>query len=161
MKYDNRPTLAHGKVCYIEIPAKSEVTMNYALWIIQCLLALLFLWAGGIKLVLPLDQLAGPIPLPGWFIRLIGVFEVLGALGLILPGLLRIKPELAMLAPAGLVIIMIGATVLTIAGDGGMMAIIPLAVGLLLAFVAAGRWKLARDRGSGVEKLRGKAEQRV
>jgi uncharacterized membrane protein YphA (DoxX/SURF4 family) len=122
--------------------------MTYALWIVQALLALLFLFAGGMKLVLPLDVLASmgspnQIPLPGLFVRFIGVVEVLGALGLILPGLLRIKPGLTPLAAAGLVIIMIGATALTLAADGVAPAMVPLTVGLLAAFVAYGRWRLA------------------
>jgi hypothetical protein len=116
--------------------------MNYALWIVQGLLALLFLFAGGMKLVLPLEALAGQTPLPGWFLRFIGVAEVLGALGLILPWLLRIRPGLTPLAAAGLVIIMMGATVLTLAGGEVTSALIPLVVGLLAAFVAYGRWRL-------------------
>lgn len=116
--------------------------MNIVLWIIQGLLAALFLWAGGIKLVLPLDQLAGPIPLPGLLLRFIGVCEVLGALGLILPGLLRIRTGLTPLAAAGLAIIMIGATAITAAGGAVAMAILPLVVGILVTFVAYGRWKL-------------------
>jgi len=118
--------------------------MTYPLWIVQGLLALLFLWAGGIKLVLPLEALAGPVPLPGLFVRFIGVAEVLGAIGLILPGLLRIRPGLTPLAAAGLVIIMIGATVLTLAGGDVAPALIPLVVGLFSAFVAYGRWRLVR-----------------
>jgi hypothetical protein len=122
--------------------------MTYALWIVQGLLALLFLWAGGIKLVLPLEKLAGPVPLPGLFLRFIGVAEVLGAIGLILPGLVRIRPGLTPLAAAGLIIIMIGATVLTLASGDVALALIPLVVGLLAAFVAYGRWRLAPLRGS-------------
>jgi len=121
---------------------------NYALWIVQGLLALLFLFAGGMKLVLPLEKLAGPVPLPGPVMRFIGVAEVLGGVGLILPGLLRIRSGLTPLAAAGLVIIMIGATVITLAGGDGAMALIPLVVGLLSAFVAYGRWRLAPHRGS-------------
>jgi hypothetical protein len=113
--------------------------MNYALWIVQGLLALLFLFAGGTKLVMPIEALTGQTPLPGWFVRFIGVVEVLGAVGLILPGLLRIRPGLTPLAAAGLVIIMIGATVLTLAGGDLVTALIPLVVGLLAAFVAYGR----------------------
>jgi uncharacterized membrane protein YphA (DoxX/SURF4 family) len=120
--------------------------MTYALWIVQGLLALLFAWAGGMKLVMPLDQLVGPggMPaFPGWFLRFIGVCEALGAIGLILPGLLRIRPGLTPLAASGLVIIMIGATAVTIqSGDIGM-AMLPLVVGILAAFVAYGRWRLA------------------
>ncbi len=117
--------------------------MNYALWIVQALLALIFLWAGGIKLVLPIEEMTKQMPLPGLFLRLIAVCEVLGALGLILPGLLRIRPGLTPLAAAGLVIIMIGATVVTLATGDIAMALIPLVVGLLSAFVAYGRWRRA------------------
>jgi len=122
--------------------------MNYALWIVQGLLAALFLFAGGMKLVLPLEKLTGPFPLPGSFVRFIGVCEVLGALGLILPGLLRIRPGLTPLAAAGLVIIMIGATVLTLMGGELTAAVVSAVVGLLAAFVAYGRWRLAPLRGS-------------
>lgn len=125
--------------------------MNIALWIIQVLLALLFLFAGGTKLVIPPDVLMkmgspNQIHLPGLFIQFIGVCEVLGGLGLILPGLLRIKPGLTPLAAAGLIIIMIGATVVTAMGDGFAMALPSLVVGLLAAFVAYGRWRLAPHR---------------
>jgi hypothetical protein len=124
--------------------------MTYALWTVQVLLALVFLFAGGVKLVTPFEEMAAqmPIALPELFLRFIGVAEVLGALGLILPGLLRIRPGLTPLAAAGLVIIMIGATVLTLAGGLGAMALIPLVVGLLAAFVAYGRWQLAPFRGA-------------
>jgi len=126
--------------------------MTYILWIIQVLLALLFLFAGGTKLVLPLEVLTSmgspnQILLPGLFIRFIGVVEVLGALALILPGLLGIRPGLTPLAAAGLVIIMIGATALTFAADGIGAAVVPLVVGILAAFVAYGRWRLVPHRG--------------
>jgi uncharacterized membrane protein len=68
--------------------------MTYALWIVQGLLALLFLFAGGMKLVQPIEVLTEQMPLPGLFVRFIGVAEVLGAIGLILPGLLRMWPGL-------------------------------------------------------------------
>ena len=121
--------------------------MNYALWIVQGLLTLLFLFAGGMKLVLPLEALKGPVALPGVFLRFIGVAEVLGAIALILPGLLRIRPGLTPLAAAGLAIIMIGAVGITLAGGGVAAALVPLLVGLLLAFVAYGRWRLAPHGG--------------
>ena len=122
--------------------------MTYVLWIIQVLLALLFLFAGGTKLIIPpaeLVKMGSPnqVVLPGLFIQFIGVCEVVGALGLILPGLLRIRPNLTPLAAALLTIIMIGATVITIAGDGVGAAIVPFIVTLLCAFVAYGRSKLA------------------
>jgi hypothetical protein len=122
--------------------------MTYVLWIIQVLLTLLFLFAGGMKLVISPEKLAAmgspnQVILPGLFIQFIGVCEVLGALGLLLPSLLRIRPGLTPLAAAGLTIIMIGATAITIAGDGVGAAIVPFIVTLLCASVAYGRWKLA------------------
>jgi len=120
--------------------------VNYVLWIVQGLLALIFLFTGGTKLILPIEVLTEQTPLPGWFVRFLGVAEVLGAIGLILPGLLRIWPVLTPLAASGLVIIVTGATVLTLVGVvpvGAAMALIPLVVGLLSAFVAYGRWRLA------------------
>ena len=124
--------------------------MTYVLWIIQVLLALLFLFAGGTKLVLPLDVLTSmgspnQVHLPGLLIRFIGVCEVLGGLGLILPGLLRIRKGLTPLAAAALAILMAGATVLTIIGDGVVLSLMPLVTGLLAVFVAYGRWGWLRD----------------
>jgi uncharacterized membrane protein YphA (DoxX/SURF4 family) len=132
-KYSTHPYPNGG-----ESPRRRRI-MNYALWIVQGLLALLFLFTGGMKLVLPIEVMTQQMPMPGWFLRFIGVAEVLGAIGLILPGLLGIRPGLTPLAALGLVIIMIGATVLTIAAIGVATALIPLMVGLLSAFVAYGR----------------------
>ena len=76
---------------------------NVILWIVQGLLAALVLFAGGMKLVLPVEAMAGPLALPGPFLRFIGVAELLGAVGLILPGLLGIQRQLTPVAAAGLV----------------------------------------------------------
>jgi DoxX-like family len=116
---------------------------NVLLWIVQGLLAALFLFAGGMKLILPIEAMAGPIALPGLFLRFLGVAEVLGAIGLILPSLLRIRPRLTPLAAAGLVIIMTGATAITALGGAVAPALVPFVVGLLSGLVAYGRWRLA------------------
>jgi hypothetical protein len=121
--------------------------VTYALWIVQGLLGALFVFAGGMKLVLPLEQMKGPIELPGVFLRFIGAAELLGGLGLVLPGLLRVRPGLTPLAAAGLVVIMAGATVMGFMVGDVAMALIPLAVGLLAGFVAYGRWRVAPHRG--------------
>jgi hypothetical protein len=117
--------------------------MNIVLWIIQALLAALFLFAGGMKLLLPIEELTKQASLPGLFMRFIGVCEVLGALGLILPWLTSVRPGLTPLAAAGLVIIMIGATVFTLMTADVAMALMPLVTGLLAAFVAYGRCRVA------------------
>jgi uncharacterized membrane protein YphA (DoxX/SURF4 family) len=116
--------------------------MTYVLWVVQVLLALLFLFAGVSKLIMSIEEMTRDIRLPGTFLRFIGVVEILGAIGLILPSWLRIRPGLTPLAAAGLVIIMIGATVLSLT-LGIKLALMPFVVGLLAAFVAYGRWKLA------------------
>jgi uncharacterized membrane protein YphA (DoxX/SURF4 family) len=121
--------------------------MTIALWVVQVLLAALFMVAGVAKLVMTLEAMQGPVSLPGWFLRFLGVVEVLGALGLILPGLLRIKPGLTPLAACGLVIIMIGATVISLIGGDPKSAMLTVVVGLLAAFVAYGRWRLAPQKG--------------
>ena len=117
--------------------------MTYALWAVQILLTLVFLLAGGMKLMMPAEEIAAQFPFPTLFIRFIAAMEVLGAIGLILPGLLHIKPGLTPLAAAGLTIIMIGATVFTVMTMGALIALIPLVLGVLSAFVAYGRWHLA------------------
>jgi len=113
--------------------------INTVLWVVQGLLAALFLFAGGVKLVLPADALVGPVALPTLFLRFIGVMEVLGGLGLVLPLALRIRPVLTPLAASGLVIIMAGATAVTVAGGQVAAAGVPLLVGVLAAAVAYGR----------------------
>jgi DoxX-like family len=122
--------------------------MTYALWLVQGLLALLFLFAGGGKLVMPIEVVSEQTLLPGLFARFIGVAEVLGALGLLLPGLLRIRPRLTSLAAVELMHVMIGATVITLASGEVAAALMPLTVGVLLVFVAYGRWRLAPHRDS-------------
>ena len=111
------------------------------LWVLQVLLAALFLFAGGMKLVTPIAALTQQVALPGPFLRFIGLAEVLGALGLILPGLLRIRLVLTPLAAAGLVIIMTGAVGVTMATMGAAQAVIPGIVGVLAASVAVGRFQ--------------------
>jgi uncharacterized membrane protein YphA (DoxX/SURF4 family) len=117
--------------------------MTVALWIVQGVLALLFLFAGVSKLIMTVEEMTKDVPMPGAFLRFIAVAEILGAIGLILPSLLRIKPGLTPLAAAGLAVIMSGATLITLTYMGVGMALVPLVVGLLAVFVAYGRWRLA------------------
>jgi uncharacterized membrane protein YphA (DoxX/SURF4 family) len=127
--------------------------MNRALWIVQGFLALFFVLASGApKLILPYDSLPMPIPLPAAFIVFIGVAEVLGGLGLILPGLLKIQTGLTPLAAAGLVLVTIGATVYQLAAGEPGNAIFAVVIGLLCAFVGYGRWQLAPLRSAATKR---------
>lgn len=127
---------------------RTQKRAHVALWIVQALLAALFLFAGGFKLIVPAQALAQQTPLPVLFLRFIAFAEVLGALGLILPGLLRTGLMLTPIAAGGLVIIMIGATIVTIVTMGIAPAILPFVTGVLAACVAYGRWRIAPLRAS-------------
>ncbi|HET9637552.1 MAG TPA: DoxX family protein [Gemmatimonadaceae bacterium] len=118
------------------------------LWIAQSVLAALFLFAGVFKLVTPTDVLTVESHMPGAFIKFIGICETLGALGLILPGLTKIRTELTPLAAAGLVIIMIGAVVTSIVQGAGIASAFPGVVGLLAFYVARGRWAKVQQRAT-------------
>jgi hypothetical protein len=115
---------------------------NITLWVVQVVLAGVFLFAGGVKLVAPIEVLTAQMPLPEVFLRFIGVCEVAGALGLVLPGLVRIRTDLTPLAAKGLVILMVGATLFT-PPEQLAMGVIPAAVGLLALAVAYGRERVA------------------
>ena len=121
--------------------------MKIALWIVQALLAFAFVMAGGMKLVTPLDQLAESLPwvleMPALLVRFIGLSEVAGGIGVLLPALTRIQPRLTPLAAAGLGLVMILAVIFHLArGEfGGSVPSIVLLI--LAAFVYYGRTKLA------------------
>src|ERR1041385_2086377 len=117
--------------------------MIIVLWIIQILLGLLFIFSGSMKFVMSVQQMnrQAPVVLSGLFLHFIGVCEILGGFGLILPSLLRIKPGLTPLAAAGLAIITAGATVITLMGPMKGLAVLPLVTCVLCIFVAYGRWK--------------------
>ena len=110
----------------------------YALWTAQALLAAMFVFAGSMKFVMSAEDMGGMFPLA--FLRFIGVCEVLGGLGLILPGILNIRRGLTPLAASGLAIIMVGAVVSTIIDMGVVPALFPFAIGLVAALVVRARW---------------------
>ena len=113
---------------------------NIALWIVQGVLTCLFLFTGALKLFAPLQMLQGPVAFPGWFYRFLGFAELCGALGLVLPGALRIQRALTPIAAVGLTLIVTGATVITLeTGLGVVMALMPFVAAILAATVAYGR----------------------
>lgn len=120
--------------------------INIAIWTVQILLAALFLFAGGFKLVAPIALMTKQMPLPGLFLRFLGVVEFSGALGLILPSLLRIRPYLTPLAAGGLVIVMSGATGISMSGGQIAPAVGPFVVGLLAGLVLYARARVVPIR---------------
>jgi hypothetical protein len=122
----------------------SKKVQNRLLWIAQILCSALFLFAGAIKIVMPVEKLQqGPIVFPLAFIYFIGICECAGAVGLILPAALRIRSHLTPLAAAGLTIIMSGATVVSVLAMGVAAGIFPAVVGILTAAIAYGRTHVA------------------
>jgi uncharacterized membrane protein YphA (DoxX/SURF4 family) len=111
------------------------------LWAVQVVLALLFLFAGGIKLILPIQLMLAqmPLPLPGLFVRFIGLAEVAGGLGLLLPGLLRIRPLLTPLAALGLLLDMIAATTYNLSSAQIGSAVVTVVLGLICMALAYAR----------------------
>ena len=112
--------------------------MNIILWILQVLLALLFIFAGVTKFVMSVEEMnaQAPVVLPGLFLHFIGMCEVLGGLGLILPSLLRIKPRLTPLAALGLAMITAGATVTGLMGPVKVCGSFPVHSLLASAFLS-------------------------
>jgi hypothetical protein len=112
---------------------------NLLLWIIQGLLAALFLFAGGMKFVMPVAEMTKGTVFSGDFIHFIGAAEVLGALGVILPAATKVHRELVVLAALGLLTIIVGAVTTTLEGPQAAGAIVPAVAGVLCALVAYGR----------------------
>ncbi len=120
------------------------------LWTVQGALGLMFVLVGGMKLILPIQLLLAqmPLPLPELFVRFIGLAEVAGGLGLILPSATRIRPMLTPLAALGLVLDMIGATAYNLISGQTGFAAVTVVLGLICVAVAYGR----RSRGSGLRE---------
>jgi uncharacterized membrane protein YphA (DoxX/SURF4 family) len=121
--------------------------MNIALWIIQILVALAFLMAGSMKVSQPIDKLKNNLAwtahtTPG-IVRLVGALEVLGAIGLILPAVTHILPWLTPVAAIGLVLTMIGASIVHIRLKEFSRLGVPLILLLLALFIVYGRFMLA------------------
>jgi hypothetical protein len=121
--------------------------VNVGLWVLQVLLGLFMAVASGLpKLIVPMEMLPMPIPIPGPLLAFIGVAEIAGGLGLILPGLLKLRPGLTPLAAAGLGLVAIGGMAYQIAAGEPGNAVFALAIVVLCAIVGYGRWQVAPHR---------------
>lgn len=121
--------------------------MNIALWIVQGLLALMFLFAGTRKAFQPLPAVKKSFPwanhVPAGLTRFIGISESLGALGLILPAVTGILPWLTIAAALGLAVVMVCAMIFHISRREFSVLGINLVLLLLALFIVLGRWFLA------------------
>ena len=118
--------------------------MNMLLWVLQALLALAF-FAHGCLLLFPPASIVAQMnaSLPRWFQLFIGVAEIMAAVGLTLPGLTRIQPWLVSAAAAGLMIVMISATVFHLARGEVTSAITTVVLLAMATVVAYMRWRVA------------------
>jgi urea transporter len=125
-------------------PPASEhpIAMNVALWIAQGLVAFAMLAAGGLKVVTPRVKLAEKLKWAATWsdanVKLLGLAEVLGAVGLIVPWLTWIAPVLTPVAAVALTIIMVGAAKTHLDHKEPLVA--PAVLGALCVFIALGRF---------------------
>lgn len=123
---------------------KKPQALNISLWIAQIVLGLMFLMAGFMKSTTPIDQLAVDVPwakdIPEWLVRFIGISEFLGAVGLLLPSILRIKPKLTPVSAVGLVTVMVLAIIFHISRSEFPAIGFNLGLGAIAAFIAWGRF---------------------
>lgn len=121
--------------------------INIVLWIAQGLLAIMFIMAGLMKSTQPVEALIEALPwvekTPLTLVRFIGISEVLGGFGLLLPSILRIKPELTVKAALGLALVMVLASVFHASrGEFSAIGMNVILLGIAL-FIAWGRSKKA------------------
>jgi len=121
--------------------------MNVVLWILQALLALVFL-AHGLMFLMPPPEIAAQMNanLPRWFTLFLGVAEVAAGIGLVVPGVTRIKPVLVPAAALGVVIVLVGATIYHVMRNKMSSAVITGVLLVMAIVVAHGRLRLAPIR---------------
>jgi len=127
---------------------KKKRVLNILLWAAQVLLALIMLWAGWMKLFKPAGELAAMWPWTGQIgaglVRLTGVIDIAGGLGLVLPGLFGVRRQLTPIAAVAIGVLMICASVFHILRGEASLIGVNIVFGLLAAFIAWGRFRLLR-----------------
>ena len=130
----------------METTNQSKV-LNVILWIAQVVLAVMFIMAGFMKATMPIEQLSPSLPwtkdVPVWLVRFIGTSGFLGALGLILPSILRIKPILKPLAALGIIAIIVMAAIFHVTRTEFSGVVFTVILASVAAFIGWGRWKKA------------------
>lgn len=129
------------------LPAPAGKLLQVGLWVAQVLIFAAFTLFGCMKFFMPIDQLAAMWVWPGevsaWFLRLMGVIDFAGGVGVLLPALTRIQPRLTVLAALGCVLLQIAAMIFHL--SRGEAPALPLNIILLAlsAFILWGRGKRA------------------
>lgn len=119
---------------------------NTVLWVLQWLFGVYFVAIGIMHFIVP-EGLPAPME---WMYDLddtvhviVGIAEILGGLGLILPSITRVQPQLTIFAAVGLLLVMVGAVVYHVDRGEGQSVVTNVFIGAVMAFIAYGRWKLA------------------
>lgn len=125
--------------------SNSSKGLNIALWVVQSLLAAMFLMAGANKLFQSIPELSKMLPwvleVPEGLVRFIGMSELIGGFGLLLPAIFRIKPMLTPIAAIGLALVMLSATFFHISKGEASVIAMPIVFMAMAVFVAWGRIK--------------------
>lgn len=126
---------------------KSSKGLTIALWVAQVLLAIMFIMSGSMKLFQPIEALSQMLPwvssLPSGLVRFIGLSELAGGIGVILPAVLRIKANLTSFAAIGLAAVQLSAVFFHLSrGEASVLGVNIVLIGIAL-FVAWGRIKKA------------------
>ena len=125
-------------------PQTSSKALHIALWVVQALLAVSLI-SGAIMKFMPIEKISAMMPwtgqLPPLVVRLLGLVDLLGAIGLTLPALLRIKPNLTPIAAVCTIALMIAATIFHVSrGESSVIGFNIFSM-VLAAFIAWGRFK--------------------
>ena len=125
---------------------KPSIALHVSLWVVQVLLAFL-LMLGAIMKFMPVEKVAPIMPwmgqVPEWVLRLLGMVDLLGAVGLILPALLRIKPLLTPIAALGIIVLMICASIFHVSRGEASKIGFNIFMIAMAAFIAWGRFRKA------------------
>lgn len=135
------------KTTALDKEKRPSKVLNICLWITQVLLSLMFIMTGAMKVMQSIDQLVTSLP---WvkdssvfLVRFIGISELLGGIGILIPSILRIKPKLSVLAAIGLSTVMLLAMVFHISRGEGQVLGMNATILCMALFVAWGRNKKA------------------
>jgi hypothetical protein len=127
---------------------KPSKLLNIILWVTQALLAATLIWAAAMKLFQPIEKLSAMWPwagqVPVALVKFTGIIDLLGALGLLLPALLRIRPKLTPIVAVAIIVLMVCAGIFHTARGEASVIGVNIIFALMATFIAWGRFSKAR-----------------